>query len=359
MYMKSKARVVSAEVWIRTLPAIQNSAGDKPNLLAAIDPALGDSYAEIMAKKVEIAGEKALIDAENTALDDKATSADDKAEHQKTKANLEKMVSKAEDEVAPLEKKFLDSAKNASKNASADVKTKFAPAIANLLAAVDDADIANSAAAIRYPLAIRSILDSAKEMAPVFVADIIEEKTGTRPPGQLDVGVTLDGTKVTLEIKGVSPAVLGSLSVSDVTSQAIDREQKWVTHAIGLLPFIGTTKETLSFEHETLADIMDGFGGSSTTVVAVVIPAFDSKEVTLAVPKPKAAKVVVGGGTTATTSASVDVKVDAKASAGGKATAGKADVKATGKGAAPATKTTDKKDDKKTDDKKSDKKGKK
>jgi hypothetical protein len=85
MYMKSKARVVSAEVWIRTLPAIQNSSGDKPNLLAAIDPALGDSYAEIMSKKVEIAGEKALIDAENTALDDKATSADDKAETSSTR----------------------------------------------------------------------------------------------------------------------------------------------------------------------------------------------------------------------------------------------------------------------------------
>jgi hypothetical protein len=351
MYMKSRARVISAEVWIRTLPGIQNTQGDKPNLLAAIDPELGDSYSQIMAKKVEIAGEKALIEQEKAAIDDKATSADDKKEHQATEEKLEKMVSTSEDEVAPLEKKFIEAVKNASKKAPADVQAKFAPALANLLQAVDDADIANSAAAVRYPLAVRSILDSAKEMAPIFVADIIEEKTGSRPPGQLDVTVTLDGTKVTLDIKGVSPAALGSLSVADVTAQAIDREQKWVTHAMGLLPFIGTTKETLSFEHEVLADLLEGFGGNATKVVAVTIPAFDSKEVTIAVAKPRAAKVVIPGAT-ATTSASVDVKadvkVDAKGSAGVKATGkGAADPKATGKGAgdkAPAVKSPEKKE---------------
>jgi hypothetical protein len=319
MYMKSRARVVSAEVWTRTLPGVQNDQGDKPNLLAAIDPDLGDSYAQIMAKKNEIAGEKALIEQEKAAIDDKNTSADDKKEHQATEEKLEKMVSAAEDEVAPLAKKFLEAAKVASKNASPDIKAKFAPAVANLLAAVDDADIANSAAAIRYPLAIRSILDSAKEMAPVFVADVIEEKTGSRPPGQLDVTVTLDGTKVTLAVKGLTSAQLGAISVDDVTAQAMDREQKWVTHAVGLLPYIGQTKETLSFEHDVLADLMDGFGGGSSSAVAVVIPAFDSKEVTMAVAKPRAAKVVATGAT-------VSVSADAKASAGGKA-----GVKATGK----------------------------
>jgi hypothetical protein len=341
MYMKSKARVVSSEVWIRTLPGIQNDQGDKPNILAAIDPDLGDSYAQIMAKKVEIAGVKALIEQEKTALDDKNITPDDKKEHQATEDKLEKMVSKSEDEVAPLEKKFLEAAKAASAKAPADIKAKFAPAVANLLQAVDDADIANSAAAVRYPLAIRSILDSAKEMAPIFVADIIEEKTGTRPAGQLDVGVTLDGTKVTLSLKGVSPSVLGSINVEDVTTQALDREQKWVTHAIGLLPYIGTTKESLSFEHEVLADLMDGFGGAKT--VAVVIPAFDSKEVTMAVAKPRAAKVVVPA-------AGASVDVNAKAGLGVKGTAGT-------KGAVDVKKA-DPKAPAKADDKKVDHKGK-
>jgi hypothetical protein len=346
MYMKSKARVISAEVWIRTLPGITNDQGDKPNILAAIDPDLGDSYSQIMAKKVEIAGEKALIEQEETAIDDKNTSADDKKEHQATEDKLEKMVSKSEDEVAPLEKKFLDAVKTASKKVPADVQAKFAPAIANLLQAVDDADIANSAAAVRYPLAIRSILDSAKEMAPIFVADIIEEKTGSRPAGQLDVSVTLDGTKVTLDIKGLTKAQLGSIDVGDVTAQAIDREQKWVTHAVGLLPFIGTTKETLSFEHEVLADLMDGFGGSATKVVAVVIPAFDSKEVTIAVPKPRAAKVVAGGASvSAKVDAKADVKVDAKADVKGSA-AGKATGKAPAVKGAPDKKPADKGDTK-------------
>jgi hypothetical protein len=353
MYMKSHARVVAAEVWMRTLPGVTNDQGDKANILAAIDPALGDSYADIMGKKVEIAGVKALIDQEKAALDAKDITPDDKKEHQTTEEKLEKMLSKSEDDVAPLAKKFLDDAKAASAKASPDVKAKFAPAIANLLQAVDDADISNSAAAVRYPLALRSILDSAKEMAPVFVADVIEEKTGTRPTGQLDVGVTLDGSKVALTLTGVSPSVMGSLNVGDVTSAALDREQKWVTHAIALLPYIGSTKETLSFEHDVLADLLDGFGG--TKVVAV-----DSKEVTMAVAKPRAAKVVTTGG-------SVSAKADAKGGAAVKA--GKGDAKADAKGdakkvgakpddkKAPA-KADDKKapakgDDKKTDDKKS------
>jgi hypothetical protein len=355
MYAKSKARVVSAEVWTVTLPTLKNDSGDKPNLLAAIDSDLGDAYANVKDKKLEIAGEKALIEVENTALDDKATSADDRADHQKTKANLEKMVSKADEEVAPLEKKLLDSAKQAAGKASADTKSKFTPAIVNLLQAVDDASIANGAAAIRYPLALRTMLDSAKEMAPVFVADVIEEKTGNRPAGQLDVGVTLDGTKVTLSLSGVAPDVLGSLNVSDVSAQALDREQKWVTHAIGLLPLIATTGETLSFEHEVLADLLDGFGGPGT-VVAVVLPAFDSKEVTLAVAKPR---VKLGVAATA----SADVSVDAKAGStkggatakGGATTKGGAATKgATTKGGAKPgdTKSSDKKpnDDKKTGD---------
>jgi hypothetical protein len=351
IYMKSHARVVAAEVWTRTLPGITNDQGEKPNILAAIDPSLGDSYADIMGKKVEIAGVKALIDQEKTALDAKDITPDDKKEHQATEDKLEKMLSKSEDEVAPLEKKFLDQAKAASAKAPTDVKAKFAPAVANLLQAVDDADIANSAAAVRYPLALRSILDSAKEMAPVFVADVIEEKTGTRPPGQLNVGVTLDGSHVTLSMTGVSPSVLGSLDVASVTKEAMDREQKWVTHAIGLLPFISSTKETLSFEHDVLADVLDGFAsGGGTKVVAVAIPAFDSKEVTMAIPKPRAAKIAVGG---SSGGAKVDVKVDASVTAkGGAATKG-ADVKVDGNkaGAKPDPKAPAKADDKKVDHK--------
>jgi hypothetical protein len=349
IYMKSRARVVAAEVWMRTLPTVQNNVGDKPNILSAIDSDLGDSYAQIMAKKVEIAGMKALIEQEKTSLDDKSLSADDKKEHESTKAKLETMVSKSEDEVAPLEKKFLEAAKTACAKAPADVKAKFAPAVANLMQAVDDADIANGAAAVRYPLALRSVLDSAKEMAPVFVADVIEEKTGTRPTGQLDVGVTLDGTHVALTLgSSVTPAMLNGLSMSDVTAGALDREQKWVTHAIGLLPFIGTTKETLSFEREVLSDIQDGFGGSAKIVV-VAIPAFDSKEVTMAMPKPRAAKVAIPGasaGGGATVSAKADVKVESKVD-------GKADVKAGGKGEVKPGVKTDKpeKTEKKVDHK--------
>ena len=69
----------------------------------------------------------------------------------------------------------------------------------NLRQAVDDASIADGAAAVRYPLAITSITDSVKEMVPVFVADIVEEQTGKRPSMQgFKPDVKLDGTDVKL-----------------------------------------------------------------------------------------------------------------------------------------------------------------
>ena len=54
-YAKTKARVVAAEVWMRTLPNVTAAAGEHPNLLAAIDQSLADAYADIGTKQAEIA----------------------------------------------------------------------------------------------------------------------------------------------------------------------------------------------------------------------------------------------------------------------------------------------------------------
>ncbi|NVL73176.1 hypothetical protein HWN77_26820, partial [Escherichia coli] len=92
------------------------------------------------------------------------------------------------------------------------------------------------AAAVRYPMAATSLLDSAKQMASVYVADVIEEKTGKRPStAGLTPGVTLEGGKVAITLNGLSQADMGKLSMGDLTTEVASRTTKWVGRAMGLL----------------------------------------------------------------------------------------------------------------------------
>jgi hypothetical protein len=348
MYQKSRARVVEAEVWRQTLPNVQSTSGDHPNLLSAIDQDLGDQYTAIMSKKQEIGALAAQIEEEKTAADAKDATADDKKTHSDAVTKLAKAKSDKETEVAPLQKTFLASVKTAASKVPADQQAKYLPAIANMLAALDDADIANSAAAVRYPLAIRSIKDSLMEVVPVITADVLEEKLGTRPTlVGLKPTVTLSGSSVAITLAGIDPGDLGQLDMGDLTKEVISRSGKWVVHAMTLLGTVNSTKEMLSFEHDALAGIMAGWAPPAAGVTLVIkIPAASSPEVMAAVAAPhvslsaKAHAGPVGGPAvgTATVSAATVVKPGAAAAPGTKPK--------TGAATKPVTKKTDKADPK-------------
>ncbi|MGH7295841.1 MAG: hypothetical protein ACRELB_12940, partial [Polyangiaceae bacterium] len=260
MYAKSHARVVPAEVWAWTLSEIQNSDGASPNLLALLSSDLGDAYAAIAAKQTDIADAKAQIAQEKTAKDAKDCSAEDKKTHDKNIDELEKKVSKLEDEVDPLRKKVLVAAKEAAQQAPAPARDAIGPALVNLREAVDDASIADGAAAVRFPLAIKSLPDSLQEVVPVFVADIVEEQTGHRPTmSGFHPDIKLDGTDVKLTLNGIGSDDLGKISLGDLTSQTLDRTKKWVVHALTIIAAVSSTKDSLSFEEDTLDALLDGF----------------------------------------------------------------------------------------------------
>ncbi len=280
MYVKSHARVVPAETWAVMLGDVQSTSGKSPNLLAMISSDLQDAWSAISAKQADIADLNAKIQAEKDAKDAKdATDADKKA-HDKNIDDLKQKVSKLEDEVAPLKKKFLETAKAAAGKASAETRTAVGPALVNLRQAVDDASIADGAAAVRYPLAIKSLPDSVQEVVPVIIADIVEEQTGHRPTlNNLKPDVKLDGTDVKLTIAGLSPSDLGKLSLGDLTTETISRTKKWVVHAITLLAAVSNTKDELSFEQDTLDALLDGFvaAGWSKPQAAQIPDAKDPK----------------------------------------------------------------------------------
>ena len=242
MYAKSRARVVPAEVWARTLADIQSTGGSSPNLLALISSDLADAYATISAKEADIADAKRQLEMEKAAKDAKDVSDGDKKAHEKTIDDLDKKISELEDEVDPLRKKFLAAAKDAAQKAEASARDAVGPVLVNLLQAVDDASIADGAAAVRYPLALRSLPDSVMEVVPVILADIVEEQTGSRPSmNGLEPDVKLDGMDVKLTLNGLSQDDLGKLSLGDLTTEAISRTKKWVVHAVTLFAAVSST----------------------------------------------------------------------------------------------------------------------
>jgi hypothetical protein len=281
MYAKSHARVVPAEVWARTLADIQSTGGSSPNLLAMISGDLAEAYGAVSAKEAEIGDAKAQIETEKAAKDAKDASDEDKKEHDKTIDELKERVSKLEDEVDPLRKKFLAAAKEAAQKAPAGARDAVGPVLANLRQAVDDASIADGAAAVRFPLAIKSLPDSVMEVVPVIVADIVEEQTGNRPTmNGFKPDVKLDGTDVKLTLNGLSPDDLGKLSMGDLTKEAVSRTTKWVGHAVTIIAAVSSTKDKLSFEEDTLDALLDGFAaGGWKKTAAVTIPGGDDPKV--------------------------------------------------------------------------------
>ena len=278
MYAKSHARVVPAEVWARTLADIQSTDGSSPNLLALVSGDLADSYAAITAKETDIADAKAQIATEKEAKDAKDATEEDKKGHDKTIDDLKKKVSKLEDEVDPLRTKFLAAAKDAAQKAPPAARDAVGPVLVNLRQAVDDASIADGAAAVRYPLALKSLFDSVTE---VVVADIVEEQTGHRPiMSGFKPDVKLDGTDVKLTLNGLGPDDLGKLSLGELTTETLDRTKKWVVHAITLIGAVSSTKDTLSFEQDTLDALLDGFAANGwKKAEAAKIPGGDDPKV--------------------------------------------------------------------------------
>jgi hypothetical protein len=330
IYKTSKARVVSSEVWVRTLPGVKSDNGQFPNLLAEVDPALGDSYAKIMSKRKDIADLKTQIGTESDAASAKGVSDADKKSHQETIDGLKKQLSKAEDEVEPLQKQFLKDAVVSAGKASGDVKGKVGVAFFSLRQAADDADIANGAAAVRYPLALPGIKDALLDQVNIIIGDIVEEKTGHRPIlSGFKPGVSLEGGNVTLTLNGIPVNDLGSLSVVDLTAEALKRTQTWVGHALTLMLDVGTTKEMLSFEENVLDALLQGFKSSGWNPPGPVT--VDTSAAALAA----AASFVPKASAATTTSGTVAAAVDTSSAAPTAKSAKRKSAKPKGKPATP------------------------
>jgi hypothetical protein len=111
-------------------------------------------------------------------------------------------------------------------------------------------------------------------MAAIYVADVVEEKTGKRPnTSSIQPGVTMEGGKVAITLNGLSQADMGKLTIGDVTTEVASRTTKWVGRAMGLLGTIAATSDMLAFENDVLGALIDGFtAGGWKAPAAATIP---------------------------------------------------------------------------------------
>ncbi len=230
------------------------------SLLDAIDPDLGAEWAKVMEKKKAFGDAKGEIAVLEAANDAKGISDADKKANKARIAELEKTSDALEKEAEQLSTAFIPKAKASAQKSTQEKRDRLGPAIVNLRQATVDAGISAGAAAVRYPMAVTTLLDSAKQMAKIYVADVIEEKTGKRPSTQsLQPGVTMEGGNVEVTLNGLTKSDLGQLSIGDVTKEVASRTGAWAKRALGLLGTISATKEVLSFEEDVLTAILDGW----------------------------------------------------------------------------------------------------
>jgi len=131
---------------------------------------------------------KAQIAAEETALDEKGISDSDKKAHKKHRGSREA--------VDKIEKKARSSRRVLRRSRSARRRpptfvTGFGFGPRQPPQAVDDAKIAKAPLPSVTRMAATSLLDSAKQMASVYTADVVEEKTGSAQ-SRAPAGVTME-----------------------------------------------------------------------------------------------------------------------------------------------------------------------
>ncbi len=267
-YVNQPADIMPVEVWARLLPKLKAEQGDHPSLLAHIDPGIAAQYAKIIEKYENYSSLRESAARAQEELDKQEDSLDDLA-----KAVLEAKIEKIEADADEAESAFdeaktafVESAKTGAAKASPTVRDEVGPVLIRLREAVSDADTANGAALVRYPLAVSSLVGDAQLQASIILADVIEEKSGKRPD--------MRGVRPTVEFEGVTPKIgingltsehLGKLDLAEVSSETVRRTTEWLNKATTLMVWAPSTSTALSYQADVLEALLEGFEESGWT----------------------------------------------------------------------------------------------
>jgi hypothetical protein len=242
-------------------------ATPSPSLLAAISSELGEGYAALQAKVLQLAALKAQQTAEELAQERKDLSDAEKKKHKAAAESLTAQVDKADAEIEHATDAYVASCRAAAAKVPAGAREHFVVALMNLRQAVADANTANAVAAVRYaqlvpeivsqPLRLKDVL---VDVAKASVSDYIFERTGKRLKlSSLQPAINLDNGKVALELNGISSDDLGNLKLDELLIETIVRTERFAGKVATLYVTTSEAGEKLDFEGDVLDGILDGF----------------------------------------------------------------------------------------------------
>jgi hypothetical protein len=286
-YAALPLRVVPAEAWRLKLSSACTQSDADAGIIAALGSEVLEAFERLDALARSIARTKAELAV--TRRDARTADGEDKAQHKARATELKQTLAEDKEALRPLLEDALAKIETASSALDVETKHDLSKVTFNLLAAVKDAESANAAALLRYPMAFPKLTDDLQRAVGRFAADVIEEQTGQRPDtGNLQIKVGLEGTKLKLEIAGVDESGLGKLDAAELIRETTRRSQAYVVEIFTLPARLNETAERLWFQRRVLQAVASGLEHPTegvTTISRIKITAASaSDEPTVAPP---------------------------------------------------------------------------
>jgi hypothetical protein len=254
-------RVVPAEAWLQALGHACGKNEEYSTLVGLLGDDVAAAYADVAAQGKKLSGLKGRIAALEEKADAEGVKPADKTKYERDIAKLEKEVEKLEAAFDPKVEKLHKAVQKGARAASDEAKSTMRPVVAQLREAVEDAKNANSAAMMRYPLALPTLQDDLPTTVKRFVADVIEEQTGHRPSMDgIAPSVALEGGKVKLTINGIPHDKVGDIDPGAIVTETTDRTQRYVGRVFTLPADVAETEDRLTFQAELLEAWQAGLG---------------------------------------------------------------------------------------------------
>ena len=261
-------QVVHALVWADALAQVRAGGGESRSLLTAVSPELSTGYETISVQLDSIK----QMDAEHDQIEE-AIKRSDIAESERQMLTTKSQVlavktSEASDAIAPMREAYAAACAAAAAKVSPALQVQYGVALVNLRQAVSDATTANQAAFLGYPMAIARFVtggvgelkDDLIEATKAIASDYVYERTGKRVSmAPFNYSVGYENGRVTLSINGLTPADIGSVTLTDLTTETLRRAQKFATDAVALVVVTNDTRKRLEFEASVLDGILAGF----------------------------------------------------------------------------------------------------
>jgi len=253
-----KLRVVYAEAWAILLSKVCSQEKAAPSLYGALNPEVHAQYADIAAQAKTVGKLKSDIQIEKDAIADSDRAAE-KPDHEAKKKELEDKLDQVEKDYRPKVDAFKKRLEDEVAKASPDLKKEIAAAVPPLKRALADARVANSAAALGYPIAFKGIKDELKIIIKRIAADTIQNAIGVRPNME-KLAPEFKLSPVSVTIGGLTPADVGRLKLDDAVKDIAERSKNYIVHVITLLGYIDETREMLALQQDLLDVVAKGAG---------------------------------------------------------------------------------------------------